>query len=370
MKVFIKKIESYDYNRIREFLLSLPFWSKLEGKEKILIKPNMLGAFPPERAVTTHPVVLEALISILLEKNKKVWMGDGQGGSTPAKRVQEITGFKDVAEKYNIKLLNFSEGGVHETKGGEMTFHTTRYFWKADAVISVSKYKTHSLMSYTGAIKNFYGLIPGMKKSDYHKENPNHIKFGKVLSSLYSGIRERVAFNIMDGIIGMEGEGPSAGEPRNFGVMFASESAGALDYVAASMMGFKPETLQYIMPALQADKIKASEIEVDEEWRKFRFEKVKIRKVKLLVQILSYSPKFLTDIFRKLFQVRPDFHDGCRLCRLCVNSCPAQAMRIEQNALSPRIDYDKCIKCMCCHELCPYGVVYIRKSFLAKLVLR
>ena len=370
MKVHIKKIENYDFEKIREFIISLPLWDILEGKEKILIKPNLLGAFPPEKAVTTHPVVLGALISVLKEKGKTVQMGDSQGGTVPTKKVWQITGLQEIADKHQIELVNFNEGGVVQKESGGITFNTTKYFWEADAVINVCKYKTHSLMSFTGAIKNLYGLIPGLKKSDYHKENPDHLSFGKVISNLYALVHSKVTFNIMDGIIGMEGEGPSAGIPRNFGVMFASESAAGLDYVAASMMGFKPEKLEYIMPGLQAEKLNSSEIEVDDQWQNFVFPHVKIQKVKMIVKILAYSPGFLKNIFRKHFQVHPDFQDGCRLCRICVDSCPVQAMKLEKGDLHPEIDYDKCIKCMCCHELCPYSVVYVKKSWLAKLVLR
>ncbi|MCF7794506.1 MAG: DUF362 domain-containing protein [Candidatus Cloacimonetes bacterium] len=370
MKVYIEKIESYDLEKIRSFLLTLPFWSKLKGKKTILIKPNLLGAFPPEKAVTTHPVVLEALISILLEKDKKVWLGDSQGGTTSTKKVWQETGMQQLAEKFNIKLLNFSEGGVQETKSKKMIFNTSKYFWEADAVINVCKYKTHSLMSFTGAVKNLYGLIPGLKKSDYHKQNPDHISFGKVISNLYDSVHEKISFNLMDGILGMEGEGPSAGIPRNFGVMFASESAPALDYVASAMMGFDPQKLDYIISVLKIENLQTSEIEIDSEWKSFTFPNVKIQGVKTLVKILAYSPKFLKNLFRKWFQVYPDFRDGCRLCRVCVDSCPVQAMKLEKGDSHPIIDHSKCIKCMCCHELCPYGVVYVKKSFLAKFVVK
>lgn len=299
-----------------------------------------------------------------------MWIGDSSGGTIPTKRVWQVTGLQDLAGKFAVTLLNFSEGGIHESKTGNMTFNTSKYFWDADAVINVCKYKTHSLMSYTGAVKNFYGLIPGLKKLDYHKENPDHVGFGKVISTLYETVHEKITFNIMDGILGMEGEGPSAGIPRNFGVMFASESAAALDYVAASMMGFKPQNIEYIYPALIADGLKPEDIETDEEWKNFKFPKVKIQKVKIIVKILAYSPGFLKNIFRKYFQVYPDFRDGCRLCRICVDSCPVQAMKLGKGDLHPEIDYSKCIKCMCCHEMCPYSVVYVKKSWLAKLVLR
>lgn len=370
MYVYIEKITTYDLDKVRSFLSALPFWQKLEGKKTILVKPNLLGAFPPERAVTTHPVVLEAVITILLEMHKEVWIGDSQGGTTPTRLVWQKTGLQKLAQKYDIRLLNFSEGGVQETKSENLSFKTTKYFWEADAVINVCKYKTHSLMEFTGAVKNLYGLIPGLKKADFHKQHPDQISFGKVISGLYDCVHERIAFSVMDGIVGMEGEGPSAGNPRNFGVIFASESASALDYIAASLMGFKPQKMEYIISAMKVDNLKPRQIEVEEKWQNFVFPNVKIQGVKLLVKILAYSPKFLRNLFRKWYQVYPDFHDGCRLCRVCVDSCPVQAMKLDKGDLHPKIDHEKCIKCMCCHELCPYSVVYVKKSFLAKFIVK
>lgn len=370
MKIYIEKIENYDLEKIRSFLLSLPFWSKLEKKKTILIKPNLLGAFAPDKAVTTHPIILSALISILKEKQKEIWLGDSQGGTTSTQKVWQQTGMQELADKYEIKLLNFNEGGIQTARSQQMSFNTSKYFWEADAVINVCKYKTHSLMSFTGAVKNFYGLIPGLKKSEYHKQFPDNIKFGNVISNLYESIREKVAFNIMDGILGMEGEGPSAGKPRNFGIMFASESAPALDYIASSMMGFDPEKLKYLMQAMQIDELTSSDLEIDEKWKGFAFPDVKIQGVNTLVKILTYSPKFLQDLFRKMYNFYPDFHDGCRRCRICVDSCPVQAMKLEKDDLHPVIDHAKCIKCMCCHELCPYHVVYAKKSFLAKFIIK
>ena len=370
MKVYIEEIKTYDLNKIRTFLNELPIWNELDDKKIILIKPNLLGAYPPEQAVTTHPVMLQAVIDILKEKKKTILIGDGPGGTIPVQSVWEKTGIKDLTEKNNIELVNFSQGGIIIKKNRTIEFPTTKYFWKADAIINMSKYKTHSLMAYTGAVKNLYGLIPGIKKSDYHRDYPEHHNFARVISELYELSKEKPVYNIMDGIIGMEGEGPSAGEPRNFGVVFAGESASAIDFTASRMMGFNPEKISYIMDTLNIDNLKPEDIEIPEKWKEFVFENVKIKRVKTFIKILAYSPKILKNVFRKLFRYYPDFNDKCTQCRICVDSCPVQAMTLEKNASAPEIDYSKCIKCMCCHEFCPHHAVYIRKSFLAKLLLK
>jgi len=267
-------------------------------------------------------------------------------------------------------VLNFHEGKVKICDSENHQYPITDYIWQADAVINVSKYKTHSLMYYTGAVKNLYGLIPGLKKSDFHKKNPKLDDFSTVISELYGTVKDRLAWNIMDGIIGMEGDGPSAGEPRNFGLMFTCESAAALDYVASKMMGFKQKQLKYIAASMKFDNIDESMIEIDPKWANFKFEKVKIKKVSFLIKAVSSSPKFAQDIFNKYYFYYPDFNDNCKKCRICVDSCPVEAMVLNKDDLHPTIDHDKCIKCMCCHEMCPYSAVYIHKSKLAKLILK
>ena len=370
MKVHIKKIESYDFDKIYKFVEKLQLEKILKDKNKILLKPNLLGAFPPERAVTTNPVVVDAVVTYLINIGKEIILGDSPGGSALIKNVWEKTGMNEIAEKHNVQLVNFKNGGMVHQRTKSMDFPITKYIWEADAVINLCKYKTHSLMSYTGAVKNLYGLIPGLKKADYHKEHPDHVQFAEVISGLYSVVKDRIAYNIMDGIVGMEGEGPSAGDPRNFGVMFASKSASALDYVASSMMGFQPDKLEYILPSLESDNLEISEIEIPDEWQNFKFHKVKIKKIGLYLKILAYSPKILRDIFKKHFTYYPDFNDKCMKCNVCVESCPMQVMVLKKGDAHPTINYDKCIKCMCCHEMCPYQAIYVHKSFLAKFIIK
>lgn len=370
MKVQIEKIGDYNFEKIYNFIDKLQLQQILNGKKKILLKPNLLGAFLPEIAVTTNPIVVDAVITYLKNLGKEVMLGDSPGGSTSVKLVWERTGMQQLAKKHDISLVNFKTGGIIQQRANNLKFPITEFIWEADAIINISKYKTHSLMSYTGAVKNLYGLIPGLKKSDFHKEHPDHIRFAKVITGLYSVVRDTIAINIMDGIVGMEGDGPSAGDPRNFGVMLASQSAPALDFIASKMMGFQPDKLEYILPALEMDSLTTSDIEVDDNWKNFKFNKVKIKKIGLYVKILAYSPKFLKNIFKKYLTYYPDFNDKCKRCNICVDSCPMQVMVLKEGDAHPKIDYDNCIKCMCCHEMCPHQAIFVHKSFLAKFIIK
>jgi uncharacterized protein (DUF362 family)/NAD-dependent dihydropyrimidine dehydrogenase PreA subunit len=372
MKVCIESIQTYDLAAVKAFISrsfeELHVWKRLEQAQTILLKPNLLGAHHPDKAITTHPVVVEAVIQLLQDAGKTIWLGDSPGGSTPVKAVWKATGIGQLAQRYGVEIVNFSEGGVKHVTTATNQFGISSYAFEADAMINLCKYKTHSLMLYTGAVKNFFGLIPGLKKSDFHRQKPKPEEFAHVISELYGAISHRVAINILDGIWGMEGEGPSAGEPRNFGVMMASCSAAALDSVAAPMMGFELNQLGYVQQALAADGILKTE--VPEEWKGFTFKHVKIKKIGLYVKMLAYSPPFIKSIFQSLYDYWPAFNDECRRCGICVQSCPVEAMTLRDGMKQPQIDHTKCIKCMCCHEMCPYHAVYIKKTFLARFLVK
>ena len=374
MKVCIESISQYRLEDIKKILArsfeELGVFNALATAHTLLIKPNLLGAHHPDKAITTHPVVLEAVIQLMLDAGKDVWIGDSPGGSTPVKAVWHATGIDDLAQRYPVRVCNFSEGGVEEVITESNHFSLSSYAYQADAIINVAKYKTHSLMLYTGAVKNLYGLVPGLKKADYHRQKPKPEEFAHVISELYGAIHSRVVVNVLDGIWGMEGEGPSAGEPRNFGVLMASSSASALDWVAARMLGFKPSQLSYLQQAMMHDGILPENIEIPMAWKEKKFKKVKIRRIGFFIKVLAYSPAFVKSIFRRMYDYWPDFNDQCKKCGICVKSCPVGAMTLTPGMKHPRIDHDKCIKCMCCHEVCPYQAVYIKKTFLAKFLVK
>ena len=137
MKVHIEKIESYDFDNIYKFIEKLQLEEILKDKKTILLKPNLLGAFPPEKAVTTNPVVVDAVIAYLKKIGKDVILGDSPGGSTSVKLVWERTGMKQLAEKYNIPLVNFKTGGIIIKRTEHLEFPITKYLWEVDAVINL-----------------------------------------------------------------------------------------------------------------------------------------------------------------------------------------------------------------------------------------
>ncbi|HNT52561.1 MAG TPA: DUF362 domain-containing protein, partial [Candidatus Syntrophosphaera sp.] len=160
VSVQIRKIESYALpalsDAVADFLRNVSS-SRLKRSKRVLLKPNLLGAFPPERAVTTHPAVLEALVRYWLDLGKEVWIGDSPGGTVNVDTVWQSCGMKDLAERYPVKLVNLSTSGFRELEQDGIRLQISEVLWQCGIVINVAKYKTHGMMAFTGALKNLYG---------------------------------------------------------------------------------------------------------------------------------------------------------------------------------------------------------------------
>jgi len=371
VKVAVRSIDSYNLelikSGIREFIESNDI-RRLDSARTVLIKPNLLGGFAPEKAVTTHPVVLEALIQILLEAKKEVWIGDSPGGNVNLQDVWDTCGISNLAERYTVKLINLNHFGVQDIEHNGFKISLSKAVWEADTIINAGKYKTHGLVAYTGAVKNLYGLIPGLTKSYYHRQFPDSQSFGKLLTELYSAVKHRIAFNVLDGIWGMDGAGPSAGRVRKFGLLFCSESAPALDYVATKFMGFKLEQVPYLREAMHDDGILSSQIEYPLSFNDFQLPDVDIRTSQFSSRSIMYLPSALKYVFRKVYNFSPFITDECQSCYVCVKVCPVQTIKPDDNGV-PVINTAKCIRCMCCHEMCPHYAITLHKSFLTRLIM-
>jgi uncharacterized protein (DUF362 family) len=370
MNLQIERVPDYDPQTVREAVFrmaeayGLP--QRLEACRTVLVKPNLLGPFPPEKAVTTHPVVVAAVVEYLQRLGKEVTIGDSPGGTVPWERVIATTGMKDVAGRYRVSLVNLAEGGAPSEAGISLS----RIASDADAVVNLAKYKTHSLMLYTGAVKNLYGLVPGLLKAELHRRYPSPEAFRHILAEIYRRIRPQIAWNLIDGILGMEGEGPSAGTPRKFGVLMSGDSGAGLDTIAARMMGFSLADLPYLAECLHDEGIDPRSITAPVEWRGFRFPRVAIREVKFRQWTANRIPKGIFKVFVKLFDFEPRFTPDCRMCGVCRDGCPVNAIRLIPGAKTPELDRKLCIKCMCCHELCPFSAVTVHKRWLARRMLR
>jgi len=372
MKVIINEQTDYNLSEIeahlRQVFTDLNIAEKLANKRLILLKPNMLGAHKPEQAVTTHPLVLEAVIRLLQELDKEVIVGDSPGGSVKASTVWQVCGYQEVCSRYNVRLIDFGKEGMFNIHSGALKFYFDKCLCDCDAIINLPKLKTHSMLLYTGAVKNFFGVIPGLYKSELHKLYPSPNDFSVVISTIYNLIKPKVILNIIDGIVGMDGHGPSAGNPYPFGVLISSENSVAADIIGSSLMGFKQGDIIYINQCLQQEDFALENIEVERSLCDMQYPNVDIKSVQFRNKMLNKLPSFLKKTFVSLFAYKPAFKADCKLCGVCVQSCPVKALAIvgDKVQLTNRL----CIKCLCCHEVCPTSSIYLKRSMVAKMVFK
>jgi uncharacterized protein (DUF362 family)/Pyruvate/2-oxoacid:ferredoxin oxidoreductase delta subunit len=335
----------------------------------VLLKPNVLAIRLPEDAVTTHPAVVSAMCELVSEVGGVPIIGDGSGivkpGSTTTSQAFKVSGMEDVASRYGVELINFETYGYAEVEIPDGRQFSRLYISKAvieaDVIISLPKLKTHELTLYTGAVKNFFGIIPQKSRKQAHiLEDRNH--FGEAVVDIYSIVKPHLA--VMDGVVGMEGNGPSNGTPIFAGVIMASYDCVALDIVASELIGIDPLKVPTNRAALSRG-FGAEHPEIVG----IPLEEVKTRFKSPEGGITAIMPPFLMRVLRKQLTIKPFINTStCAFCKACVLNCSAHA--IEEIGKSLKINEEKCIQCYCCRELCPKDAVGIKKSFLLKLLTR
>ena len=335
----------------------------VKSGQTVLLKPNMLSAKAPERGITTHPIVLEGMIREVRSVGGEVWIGDSPSGAIKGiKRYWENTGYRELANRTGVRLVNFEAEGTIVRDVGEARYHLAKALFEADVVINLPKFKTHGYTLYTGAIKNMYGAIPGLQKAKYHKMYSHPKNFGRILVDIYSSVR--CAFHLMDGVVGMEGNGPATGQLRNTGLILTSEDGVALDAVASHLMGFREDEIDAIRLADERGlgESRLSDIEIlGTALEDARFEDFRLPSNHLV----RFVPQFLVRWIGKFMWVRPRADlEKCTGCASCARLCPVNAIQMVDGY--PVMDYHKCINCLCCNESCPDDAVIQQMSWLAR----
>lgn len=381
MKVSVISCQSYDLAEVEKSLSAVIAGAGgldwVNPGMKIAIKANLVSFMKPEAAATTHPSVLCALSKMLVERGAEVIIGDSPGGLFNASfvgRVYAAAGMHE-AEKYGAKLNHNYDSREIDFPDAAVAKHFTCTDWlcRADAIINVCKLKSHGMMSMSAVVKNMFGSIPGIMKPEYHYKYPNEADFANMLVDLNEYFRPKL--NIVDAIIGMEGNGPTKGTPRKIGALMASQSPYGLDLACARIMGLKMEDVPTLAAAHRRGLAPSNvdDIEVDGDLNSLcvpDFDNI----------ISHHGLDFSGDgqsMFKRLrgrfissaLASRPALNaEDCVGCKLCANTCPAKAIEMVKN--KPRIDRNRCIRCFCCQEFCPKGALVVHRPIIAKILNR
>jgi uncharacterized protein (DUF362 family)/NAD-dependent dihydropyrimidine dehydrogenase PreA subunit len=333
--------------------------------QKVLLKPNMLAGKEPEKAVTTHPEIVRAVIRLAQQAGGIVSVGDSPGIGSP-RQVAMRCGILPVIEETGAAFAPFAESVKIRPRGG--TFHEleiARDLLDADVVINLPKLKTHQMMGLTAGVKNLFGAVVGIRKPRLHLQaGTDKAFFALMLLELAEQIRP--ALTLVDAITAMEGEGPGSGDPVHVGALLAGASPLAVDTVATALVGLTPEAVWTQKIALQTGRsgCRLEEVEILGE----RLEVLQVRGFRpaKVTDVNFGLPPLLKNVLKNSLTARPvpDLQ-LCKRCGICVEACPPQAMVISENEL--QIDYKRCIRCFCCQELCPHGALPTRQGLLLRL---
>ncbi|HWR10715.1 MAG TPA: DUF362 domain-containing protein [Rectinemataceae bacterium] len=338
----------------------------IAGK-RILVKPNLLKAATPDKAVTTHPEFVAAVLRFLWKRGaSRVMVGDSPGFQSGLS-VGKPSGIHEAAMSGGAEWVDFAPGKPKAAPAARLvkSFALASVLDECDLVVNLPKLKTHRLMNYTGAIKNLFGLIPGLGKSRMHLRFADKEKFGTMLVDLAFSIPR--CFSFMDGIVAMEGEGPGGGDPFPLGLVLASGDMAALDWTAAQCIGYDPRRLPYIVDAIERTGRASAAPEIQVGPRAVA--EVAAKNFALLpyggatAPDIVKMPGFAWRAIRRLLADRPIFlPEKCVGCLACVKICPAGALELGKNAKGQhqiRIDDQACITCFCCHEVCPAQAIAV-----------
>ncbi len=352
----------------------------VKPEEKVLLKPNLLARSLPQKAITTHPAIFSAVCKLLREEGyAHVKYGDSPGNpTTTPDKAADTAGITEAAERYGLEKADFASGSVVGFPEGRVahSFYLCKGVQEADAMINICKMKTHALERITGAVKNLYGCITGVNKAAGHASFPNSDVFADMLCDLNRCVGPRL--HIMDGVVAMEGNGPSSGTPVEMNVLLFSADPVALDAVFASLIHLDPAAVPTCVSGVKSGLgvMDEDSIEVLTPEGALTLSKAREKYGKADFDVFRGVIKkgFLGNFMPLLpfLQHRPKVDlDKCIACGVCEESCPVPEKAVRSGkGKKAKYDYRKCIRCYCCQEMCPVKAIEVYRHPLGKLISR
>ena len=373
--VYLKHTDSYDhatlYPAVKEVMVWLGMPQCIDAGTTILLKPNMLSRSNPEKAVTTHPAVLEVVIELLKEMGaaaENITIADSSGGPQNSAIIAanyKGCGFADVAERQGVNLYTHLESKTVKTDGVMVKeFEILAPVVDSDIIINLPKFKTHVMTGMSGAVKNLFGTVPGLKKAEFHMRFPDKEKFADMIVDLCETVK--ADYTIVDGIMAMEGDGPAGGTPRQLNMLLAGENPYYIDAVICGIMGFdltKPPIMasaikRGLMPAQLADETVAGDKHLFKRIEDFALPK------SYSIDFSDRVPRAIrwaTPTVEKLLAPKPKINkSACIGCGKCRDICPQHTITVDGGKAT--INMKNCIRCFCCHEMCPVKAIDVKRN--------
>ena len=357
--------------KIEKAFDALQVWDKIRPGMRVVLKPNLVMSSKPEQAIITHPAFTAAVGKCVQKAGGRVVIAESPGGPyTPAamKAMFRATGYRDMAEACGFTLYT-------DCKSREVTLPQAKRcrelsvvepFLDRDYLIDLPKLKTHSMVGFSGAVKNLFGTVPGLQKPELHCRFPEREPFSEMLCDLCHFLGPDLS--LMDGIWAMEGNGPTGGQRRDLHVIAGSESPWALDVAAASLVGLEPEKITMLREGHERGygPLELSELELVGDPMETLLAPDFLKAEASSTDFIDRLPKFLRPAAKKLATPYPRIDKKrCVGCGKCAESCPQHTISLRDGKAVIR--YQNCIRCFCCHEMCPKHVVQIKRLGLLRL---
>lgn len=363
-KIAVRQCTEYELNTIYDLISEI--YRITEGPEvkgkKVLVKPNILTDDDPAKCISTHPVVVEAMVRFLQLNGATVFVGDSPAVHSSRFR-GEKSGISRVCEVTGATWVDFMLNPV-EKKLRKGKIKIASVIDQVDLIVSLPKFKNHELVYFTGAIKNTLGLVPGFSKGRQHALHQDRSGFGEFLVDLNEAVTPQ--FFLMDGIMAMEGPGPGRGFPMRVGLLLGSTNPLILDMIASKVAGYDPMMIPTTRTAFFRKNWLQSEDDIIYDGPEINtiikagFTKIPVSHTN------NIALKFIMKRIRiaKKLERRPVFiHDKCTGCQKCVNICPVQAIKpLQSNKKHIVLTDSKCIRCFCCSEVCTDDAVEINRK--------
>jgi uncharacterized protein (DUF362 family) len=218
---------------------------------RVVLKPNLVGYVPGPPA-NTNARVVEAVIALCREQGaREVIVAEGVAFARDSLPVLQRTGLAAAMSDANAPFVDLNYDDLRETplSGGYSSLRSLSLpvtVLDADCVISLPKMKTHHWAGLSLSLKNMFGVVPGLRYG-WPKNALHQAGIGPMILDLYDTLRPRYA--IVDGIVGMEGDGPMLGTAAPSGVLVGGRDLVAVDATCARLMGFDPAGADYLMDA-------------------------------------------------------------------------------------------------------------------------
>ena len=347
--------------------------------QTVALKVNLVTRANPEKCVTTHPAVVEAVVKLVEAVGANCVIIDSPGGpynSAYLSGIYKASMMTDVANNTNAKLNDDYNISEHEFPQGKVGKHITvlSTLDKVDVIFNLCKLKSHGFTGFTNAVKNMFGAIPGLEKVEMHGKFTTLDVFSHFLYDILDLFNDKIKLHISDAVIGMEGAGPSHGTPKQIGAIIAGQNPATVDVVGCKIMDINPMEMPTIQVGVERGYLQQDlsfEI-LGDKVEDFVVKGYKVPKPNNFKPFTNIVPQFLQPTVHKLMTQRPVIPKrNCKGCSKCFNHCPMKAIEMKDKKDGKKfakIDYRKCIRCYCCQELCPFGVVKIKSGVIYKIL--